>query len=300
MAGISYYHRQLNQLTKLLLHGILCNTDCGQLLWLNRCLPILCRQTATRAHLQTTQRLATDGVDRSRQTSPAMESSTGSTARQATGARPSQSGYAASGPEAGCLPAGCGQERSTLPGRDSAANTEKRRQNKKKKAGLHRQSRLAADIPSVRSVSDPPAGPCVFGDCARESRLPIHPSVCFEVGRFTITQSSWTAPSQRCSRKWMSGHAAYALVLLRDRGQFATQKLHPSGEPLPPSQGESPFPLDCYLSWTSPQRVWLRVGDLCSLRERWNACLGNCRDEPIPFAGYRLNEGRVFRIIFQP
>jgi hypothetical protein len=29
--------------------------------------------------------------------------------------------------------------------------------------------------------------------------------VCFEAGRLTQTQSSWTAPC--CSRKWMSGHA---------------------------------------------------------------------------------------------
>jgi hypothetical protein len=108
---------------------------------------------------------------------------------------------------------------------------------------------------SVRAVSDPPAGPCVFGACARESRLPIHPTVCFKVGRFTITQSSWTAPSQRCSRKWMSGHAAIALVLLRDRGQFATLTIRPLGEPIPPSQGESPFPLDFYLSWMSPKLV---------------------------------------------
>jgi hypothetical protein len=47
----------------------------------------------------------------------------------------------------------------------------------------------------------------------------------------------------------MSGHAAYALVLSDDRGQFATPKLYPSGEHLPPSRGESPLPLDCYLSW---------------------------------------------------
>jgi hypothetical protein len=92
-------------------------------------------------------------------------------------------------------------------------------------------------------VSDPPAGPRVMRDCARELNLPIHPIVCFEVGRFTLTQSSWPALTVRCSRKWMSGHAAYALVLLEDRGQFVTQKLYPSGERLPPSQGESPFPL---------------------------------------------------------
>jgi hypothetical protein len=88
-------------------------------------------------------------------------------------------------------------------------------------------------------------------DCARELPLPIHPTVCFEVGRFALTQSSRPTLTQRCSRKWMSGHAAYALVLLEDRGQFATQKPYPSGEHLPPSQGEPPFPLDCYLSWMS-------------------------------------------------
>jgi hypothetical protein len=103
----------------------------------------------------------------------------------------------------------------------------------------------------VRSVSDPPAGPCVVRDCARELRLPIHPTVCFEAGRLTLTQSSWTAPARRCSRKWMSGHAAAALVLPSDRRQFRTLTICSLGEPIPPSQGESPFPLDFYLSWMS-------------------------------------------------
>jgi hypothetical protein len=107
----------------------------------------------------------------------------------------------------------------------------------------------------VRSVSDPPAGPCVWDDCAREFRFPIHPFPCFKVGRFTITQSSWTAPEQRCSRKWMSGHAAIALVVLRDRGQFATLTISWLGEPIPPSQGKSPFSLDYYLSWMSSRGV---------------------------------------------
>jgi hypothetical protein len=53
----------------------------------------------------------------------------------------------------------------------------------------------------------------------------------------------------------MSGYAAYALVLSEDRVQFARLKLYPSGEHLPPSRGESPFPLDCYLSWMSPDLV---------------------------------------------
>src|ERR1700733_4009800 len=71
------------------------------------------------------------------------------------------------------------------------------------------------------------------------------------VGRFALTQSSWPTLTQRCSRKWMSGPAAYALVLLEDRGQLVTEKLYPSGEHLPPGRGESPLPLDCYLSWMS-------------------------------------------------
>ena len=171
---------------------------------------------------------------------------------QTVGTGPFQSGHPASGAKVDRLSAGCGQKRSTLPGSDSAANTGKRHQNKKKKASLDRQSRLAAEIPSLRSVSDPPAGPRVCGDCARELPLPIHPTVCFEVGRSALTQSSRPMLTQRCSRKWMSGHAAHALVLSEDRGQFATPKPYPSGEHLPPSRGESPLPLDCYLSWMSP------------------------------------------------
>jgi hypothetical protein len=47
--------------------------------------------------------------------------------------------------------------------------------------------------------------------------------------------------------KWMSGHAATALVLKSDRGQFRTLAIRSLGEPIPPNQGESPFPLDFYL-----------------------------------------------------
>jgi hypothetical protein len=180
-----------------------------------------------------------------------MESAAGNPACQTTGTRPSQSGYPASGAKAGRLPIGCGQERFALPGHCSTTPTP-RSCERKKKASSPRESRLAAAISSVRSVSGPPAGPRSFRDCAQELRLPIHPIVCFEAGRFALTQSSWTALTQRCSRKWMSGHAAYALVLSEDRGQFATQTLYPSGEHLPPSLGKSPFPLDCYLSWMSP------------------------------------------------
>jgi len=68
---------------------------------------------------------------------------------------------------------------------------------------------------NVRSVSDPPAVLRFWGLCTGVS-APNTPFVCFKVGRFTLTQSSWTV-SLRCSRKWMSGRAAIALVLLRDR-----------------------------------------------------------------------------------
>jgi hypothetical protein len=111
-------------------------------------------------------------------------------------------------------------------------------------------------------------------DCARERQLPIRPIVCFEVGRFALTQSSRPILTQRCSRKWMSGHAAYALVLLEDRGQFARQQRYSSGEHLPPSRGESPLPLDRYLSWMSriiPHQCWVcpskQPMKLCTMRE---------------------------------
>jgi hypothetical protein len=85
----------------------------------------------------------------------------------------------------------------------------------------------------------------------RGLRLPIRLTVCFEAGRFTLTQSSWTASALRCSRKWMSGYAAKALVLPSDRGRFGTLTIYSLGEPILPSQGEFPFPLDFYLSWMS-------------------------------------------------
>ena len=101
----------------------------------------------------------------------------------------------------------------------------------------------------VCSVSDPPAGPHVFVDCARELTLPIHPIVCFEVGWFTLTQSSWTKPHR--SRKWMSGHAANALVAQRIEDSSEPYPANRLGKAIPPSQGKSPFSLDGYLSWMS-------------------------------------------------
>ena len=109
----------------------------------------------------------------------------------------------------------------------------------------------------VQSVSDPPAGPRVFCGCARGLRLPIHLTVCFEAGRFTLTQSSWTASARRCSRKWMSGHAGKAVVLISGRGQSKTRNLCSRGEPVSPGQRESPFPLDHYYHETTNPRCLL-------------------------------------------
>src|SRR5262250_2718911 len=47
-------------------------------------------------------------------------------------------------------------------------------------------------------------------DCTTELLFPMCPCVCFEAGRFTPIQSSWTALC--CSRKWMSGRHADALA----------------------------------------------------------------------------------------
>ncbi len=105
----------------------------------------------------------------------------------------------------------------------------------------------------VRSVSDPPAGPCVFRGLCTGVSAPNTPYRLFQ-GRPVYSHSIFVdGVSRRCSRKWMSGHAAIALVLLRDRGQFATLTICPLGEPVPPGQGESPFPVDFYLSWMSPK-----------------------------------------------
>ncbi len=72
------------------------------------------------------------------------------------------------------------------------------------------------------------------------------PSVCFEAGRFTLTQSSWTVPRD-CSRKWMSGQAA-ALAAAKDRGHSARQTNSPTALREPLSAVRPPSLLDFYFS----------------------------------------------------
>ena len=141
-------------------------------------------------YLQTTQRLTTNSADRSSQAGATMESATGRTACQTARTGPSQSGYLAGSPKVGRVPAGCGQERPVFSNGDPATCTPGSCERKKKKENSASKSCVAAAISSVRSVSDPPAGPCAFGDCARGLELPIHPLSCFKGGRSTSTQSS--------------------------------------------------------------------------------------------------------------
>jgi len=112
----------------------------------------------------------------------------------------------------------------------------------------------------LRFASDPPAVPRRKGDCNREACLLMCHAVCFEAGRFTQTQSSWTALCR--SRKWMSGHAdADALTqFVTDRKRQIVQQLVGPTTALQkslPSAGEVLFSLDKPLSWMSPFRFSL-------------------------------------------
>ena len=87
-------------------------------------------------------------------------------------------------------------------------------------------------------------------------------AVCFEAGRFTQIQSSWTALS--CSRKRMSGPANALTQFVTDRKrQIGAQLVEPATalqESSPLSAGEVLFSLDKSLSWMSPvsPRVYTR------------------------------------------
>jgi hypothetical protein len=92
----------------------------------------------------------------------------------------------------------------------------------------------------------------------------MRPCVCFEAGRFNLTQSSWTAPLG-CSRKWMSGHAA-ALALPSDPRQFGKSIRRPSAlrDFTHKVQGDLRLSIDFYLSWMSPLQTAFSLGALRS------------------------------------
>ena len=97
------------------------------------------------------------------------------------------------------------------------------------------------------------------------TNFPIHPTVCFEAGWFTLTPSSWTRLRHR-SRKWMSGHAATALAMRTIEDSSEPHLQNRLGKLIPPSQGKSPFSLDRYLSWMSRKCPVLHAM-LASMRE---------------------------------
>src|ERR1019366_8852168 len=117
---------------------------------------------------------------------------------------------------------------------------------------LRRENNHRGCAPQRRFVSDPPAVPRVSGTVPRRVSLPMCPKACFWAGRFTQTQSSWTAPC--CSRKWMSGHANVLAQSLTDRKKQIVVQLVGSTTALQdtlPSAGKVLFSLDKSLSWRS-------------------------------------------------
>jgi hypothetical protein len=221
-----------------------------ELLRTNGGLAPLCRQATTRASIQAAQRLPADNADRSGQAGATLEPATGSNARSATRARTCQSRHLAGAAQASRLSARRRQERTAFSGADTAPQKPTHEEKSTQESCL---CGLAVGSCSswVRSVSGPPAGPHVFGDCARELTLPIHPTVCFEAGWFTLTQTSWTKLRRR-SRKWISGHAATALATRTIEDSSEPDPQNRLGMTIPPGQGKSPFSLDGYLSWMSP------------------------------------------------
>jgi hypothetical protein len=109
--------------------SLLFHRRCRKLLRPYRSLSFFCRQTATWSDFQAAQCLAAAGVDRGRETGAALEPAIGGTARPRIAARSSQSRDLASGAKACGLPAGCGQEWSTLSG--THATSARKRQGKK-------------------------------------------------------------------------------------------------------------------------------------------------------------------------
>jgi hypothetical protein len=73
----------------------------------------------------------------------------------------------------------------------------------------------------------------------REFGVPILLAKTEEAGFLSLNLRG----SRRRSRKWKSGHAASALVLLRHRGQFTPLTFRQLGEPILPGQWNRRFPL---------------------------------------------------------
>jgi len=66
----------------------------------------------------------------------------------------------------------------------------------------------------------------------------------------SLSQTKWFLTP--FSRQWMTGYAARPLAAPSDREPPTTSTIGTPGDPHPASGGESPFPLDLYLSWMTP------------------------------------------------
>src|SRR6185437_14040569 len=182
---------------------------------------ILCRQAAAWSHLETAQSLAADRIGRGSQAGSAMEPAVSSAAYTRARARTSQSCHPCRRTQARSLSVGCRQTGTAVPAPHAIAHRHDARDRLRKNCGDVEIQITTSGFPHPHSsgscgccryfqfelAGDLPAGSRLLGDCAEEYLLPMLPSVCFETGRFTQTQSSWTVPRHR-SRKWMSGQAA--------------------------------------------------------------------------------------------
>src|ERR1017187_4392259 len=133
----------------------------------------------------------------------------------------------------------------------------------------HPKPQLCVD--TQRLVSDPPAVPRLSRTARRRSSLPMCQLACFEAGRLTQTQSSWTALC--CSRKWMSGPADAWTQYKTDRKRsivaLTVGFIH-ALQLLPGSAGRGVFSLDKYLSWMSYLGVRLKA-HACPIHVRCGA-----------------------------
>src|SRR6266567_4685279 len=117
----------------------------------------------------------------------------------------------------------------------------------------HQSSQLCVD--TQRRVSDSPAVPRSSRTARRRPVLPMCPLACFEAGRFTSIQNSWTAI--RCSCKWMSGHADALIQPVTNRIPSIVTLVVVficAFKFLLRDAGRSVFSLDKYLSWMSYSR----------------------------------------------
>ena len=96
---------------------------------------------------------------------------------------------------------------------------------------------------------------------------------------------------------YLFGYASRALAAPSDRRPYATLIIDTPGDPNPASEGESPFPLDLYLSWMTPflpsplSPLRCRTSRQIKRCYRWfSAKLSNCEQTRRHGGCYRARE----------